>query len=195
MTSCEELTCPDACSDQLPAVKFSICAPTLKYGQIAKVYIANDGYPLTDENDLAEWQTRANLPDSDPSKIIQLSVIGDYPLPSVNEVSISRGRTATGLADHILNLEVDDNTQENYEFSRTTQCGSFTKRLWFEYYDGDLYGGRLGILGTLRLAEEGPQGSAELRKLKGQFKWKAKFQPCRTTSPMAGIELVEESGS
>lgn len=194
-TTCTTPTCPDACSDQLPPVSFSLCAPTIKYGQVAKCYIANDGYPLTDENDLAEWQSRVNLPESDPARILELSIIGDVPLPTANEVALSRGRTSAGISDHVLNIEIDENNDTNYEFARQTQCGSFTKRAWYETYDGDLYGGAKGILGTARLAEEIAQNSTDLRKIKGTFKWKEQFQPCRTASPMAGIELLEAAGS
>lgn len=194
-STCTTPECPDACSDQLPPVKFSLCAPELKYGQAAKGYIGNDGYPLTDENDLAEWQARVNLPESDPARILELSIVGDVPLPTANEIQLSRGRTATGLSEHVLNMEIDENNDVNYEFARQTQCGAFTKRVWYETYDGDLYGGKKGVLATVRLAEEMPQGSGELRKIKGTAKWKDQFQPCRTASPMAGIELLEAAGS
>ena len=190
MTTCTTPICADACGDELPQVEFNICAPATNYGQVSKMYITNDGYPLTDENDLAEWQTRANLPSDDASRILELTVIGDKPLPTVTEVAISKGRTTTGVADHILNLEIDETNQTNYEFMRQTECGSFTKRIWFETYGGLLYGGATGILATIKLGEEIPTGTADLIKIKGTAKWKSKFSPCRTTSPMAGIDLV-----
>lgn len=193
-TTCEEINCPENCESQLPEVQFSICAPETNYAQIAKIYATNDGYPLTDENSLNEWQNRANLNVSDPSRIIEMSVIADKPLPTDNEVQISRGRTSNGLKDFVVNVTIDETNQANYEFMRKTECG-LTLRFWYETYGGLLYGGTKGVLGTMKLGEEITANTAELITFKGAIKWKSKFSPCRTTSPMAGIDLVEESGS
>jgi hypothetical protein len=193
-TTCAEIVCTDACADQLPIAAFSICAPVTNFGQISKVYITNDGYPLTDENDLTEWQTRANLDVSDPSRIIELSVIGDKPLPTASEVALSRGRTTVGAREHVINIKIDETNDTNYEMMRKFECGK-TVRVWFETFGGLLYGGRTGVLASVTLAEIIPEGTDALIMFQGTIKWKSKFSPCRTTSPMAGIDLVEEAGS
>lgn len=193
-STCETITCPDACSDQLPEVSFSICAPVTNFGQIAKIYVANDGYPLTDENSLVEWQTRANLASSDPSRILEFSVIGDKPLAGTNENALSRGRTANGAKDHSLNIKIDETNDINYEMMRSFECGK-TVRVWYETFGGLLYGGTTGVLGSVTLGEVIPEGTADLITFQGTVKWKSKISPCRTTSPMAGIDLVEEAGS
>lgn len=193
-STCEEIVCPDGCAEQLPVVKFSICAPVTNFGQISKVYATNDGYPLTDENSLEEWQTRANLDTIDPSRILEFSVIGDKPLAAANEVALSRGRTANGAKDHVINIRIDETNDENYEAMRAFECGK-TMRFWYETFGGKLYGGATGILGSFTLGEVIPEGTAELTTFQGTVKWKSKISPCRTTSPMAGIDLVEEAGS
>ncbi len=190
-STCTTPTCAEGCETQLPEVQFSICAPVTNFGQIAKIYQANDGYPLTDENSLSEWQALAA---SDPARILEISVIGDMPLASDNEIALSRGRTANGAKDRLVNVRIDETNDVNYEYMRSTECG-VTGRFWFETYGGKLYGGRLGILATIKLGEVIPEGITELVTFQGTIKWKDKFSPCRTDSPMAGIDLVEESGS
>jgi hypothetical protein len=193
-STCEDIVCSTSCAAELPATSFSICAPNTNFGQIAKIYIANDGYPLTDENDLAEWQARAALAQSDPARIMELSVIGDHPLPAANEIPLSRGRITNGAKDRVINLTIDETNQTNYEMMRAFECGK-TVRAWYETYGGLLYGGTEGILGSITLGEVITANTTELITFQGTFKWKSKFSPCRTESPMAGIDLVEEAGS
>lgn len=193
-STCTTPTCTDACADALPEVQFSICAPVTNFGQLSKMYITNNGYPLTDENSLSEWQTRANLDVSDPSRILEFSIIGDKPLATGNEVPMSKGRTVYGTKDHLINIKIDETNQVNYEAMRSFECGK-TVRVWFETFGGLLYGGTDGVLASITLGEVIPEGTGELITFQGTVKWKSKFSPCRTTSPMAGIDLVEEAGS
>lgn len=193
-STCVDITCTDGCTDQLPVASFNICSPETNFGQIAKIYIANDGYPLTDENSLSEWQTRANLVATDASRILEISVIGDKPLAGTNEVPISRGRTTNGPKDHSINFKIDETNDANYELMRKFECGK-TMRIWYETLEGLLYGGATGILASITIGEVIPEGTGDLITFQGTAKWKSKFSPCRTTSPMAGIDLVEEAGS
>lgn len=193
-TTCVEIECADDCESPLPVVEFNICAPVTNFGQIAKMYITNDGYPLTDENDLAEWILRANLPENDPARILELSVIGDKPLPTANEIELSRGRTANGAKDHIINFRIDETNSANYEAMRQFECG-LTVRVWYETFGGLLYGGLTGVLASIMLGDVIPESTAELITYQGTLKWKSKFSPCRTESPMAGIDLVSDGGS
>ena len=57
-TACVDIVCTDACSDNLPAVEFSICAPEINQGEIDAIFVTNVGNPLIDETDAAEWATR-----------------------------------------------------------------------------------------------------------------------------------------
>lgn len=193
-STCQEIVCSANCESELPEVAFSICAPVTNFGQISKVYIGNDGYPLTDENSLSEWQTRANLPHSDPARILELSVIGDKPLAATNEVALSRGRVTNGAKDHSINVKIDETNQTNYEMMRSFECGK-TVRVWYETLGGLLYGGKTGVLGSITLGELIPEAAEALIVYQGTVKWKSKFSPCRTTSPMAGIDLVDDLGS
>lgn len=189
MTSCTEITCPTSCADALPVAEFNICAPVTNFGQISKIYFTNDGYPLTDENDLAEWQARTALIAANPARIVELSVIGDKPLATATEVALSRGRTTNGAKDHLINFRIDETNQVNYDLMRSLECGK-TVRLWYETFGGLLYGGTKGVLASLTIGEVIPEGTADLITFTGTAKWKDKFSPCRTESPMAGIDLV-----
>lgn len=182
-STCEEIICSQNCEQEMPEVSFNICSPEVNYGQLAKFYATNVGYPLTSENDPVEWENRKSA--SGPSKIIEMSIIGDKPLATANEVAISRGRTAVGARDHSINLKVDETNQTNYEMMRSFECGK-TVLGWYETYAGLLYGGASGIQGTLNLGEVIPEGTADVITFQGTFKWKAKHSPCRTISPIAG---------
>lgn len=188
-TSCIDITCPTSCASALPVADFNICAPVTNFGQISKIYFTNDGYPLTDENDLVEWQTRAALLTANPARIVELSVIGDKPLAAGTEVPLSRGRVTTGAKDHIINFRIDETNPINYELMRALECGK-TVRLWYETFGGLLYGGLKGVLASITLGEVIPEGTSDLITLSGTAKWKDKFSPCRTDSPMAGINLI-----
>lgn len=188
-STCVEITCPTSCASALPVADFNICAPVTNFGQISKIYFTNDGYPLTDENDLAEWQTRAALGPNDPARIVELSVIGDKPLATSTEVALSRGRVTTGAKDHLINFRIDETNAINYELMRKLECGK-TVRLWYETFGGLLYGGAKGVLASITLGEVIPEGTGDVITLTGTAKWKDKFSPCRTESPMAGIDLV-----
>src|SRR3972149_2361195 len=192
-TECVAITCSTGCENELPEVAFSICAPVTNFGQIAKVYIGNDGYPLTDETVLTEWQTRANLPSNAPSRILELSVIGDKPLAAGTKIPLSRGRTITGTKDHVVNVKIDETNDTNYEMMRAFECGN-TVRVWYETFGGKLYGGTTGVLGSVTLGEVIPENPYGLTVSQGTVEWKSKFSPCRTDSPMAGINLVDEGG-
>ncbi len=194
-TTCETVDCADDCAAALPVAEFSICAPVTNFGQISKIYIGNKGYPLTDENDLAEWQARANLDASDPARILELTVIGDKPLATSNEVALSKGRTTNGPKDHVVNFRIDETNDANYELMRKFECSSTTKQVWYETFGGKLYGGLTGVTATISMGEVIPEGTNDLNTLPGTAKWKSKISPCRTDSPMAGIDLVEEAGS
>ena len=60
-----------------------------------------------------------------------------------------------------------------------------TFKLWYETFDGMLYGGNEGIQATIRANQVIPRETTELVKFIGTAKWKAQFSPLRAVSPMA----------
>lgn len=178
-TSCEEIICPVDCESILPDVEFSVCAPEINLGEITDIYLGNPGNPLTDENSATEWATR--MAAVDETKIINLKVMADLPLPEVSEIDISGKRKVTGDKSYTINLDIDETNQTNYEFMRATSCAT-KKTAWYKTTSGKLYGGATGIDGTLRLDEIIPRSSKEVTKFTGTFKWDSKTAPCRTDS-------------
>ena len=182
-TACLDITCSTDCEDQLPAVLFDICAPEVHFGQISKVYMTNIGNPLLDETDAAEWATRMALLVTDPTRIIELSVIGDKPAAEANILEISRGRKVAGLKNHTINVRIDETNQINYEMMRKFECGKGIL-FWYETYEGILYGGNVGIEGSLLMNHIIPESAQDLETFSGTLTWKSKFHPCRTVSPI-----------
>lgn len=181
-TACTPIVCPTSCSAPLPDVEFSICAPEIHTGEISNIYITTaDGGELTDETDAAEWATRMALLSSNPLKIRTLTVLADKPAPEESEIVISNDRTVVGEKTHTLNIDIDETNQVNYDFLRAMECGKKIL-IWYKTADGLLYGGNMGIAGTLRLNEVIPRSRKELVVFSGTFKWNSKTAPCRTES-------------
>lgn len=184
-TQCEDITCPDSCLEPLPNVKFKVCNPEFNFGQISDCYLANPGYPLTDETDPTEWAARMALDDSDPAKIIRLVGIGSMPVPESNSVDASHGRKAYGTRDRSIIFKIDEVSDENYEFMRKTECGK-SVLVWPKTLNGKAFGGPSGILATMDFGHEVPESAADLENLQGTFTWKSKISPCRFDHPLQG---------
>lgn len=191
-TACENITCEDSCSSALPEVEFNLCNPKFTFGQVSDVFITNIGNPLTDETDPSEWQTRLDLTQSNPSKIIRLLGIGDKPAAESQETEASYGRTAYGTKTHSVNFRIDEVTDTNYEMMRKFECNR-TVLMWYKTFEGKIYGGATGIKATLKFDHVIPENSSELETLTGVIKWKSKFHPCRTDWPLQGDQEISGS--
>lgn len=190
-STCIDIICPDDCSTELPPVVFSLCSPEINYGQIARMFLCNPGYPLNNENDPVEWQARMDV--NDATKIIALTVVGDKPPAESNEIEISRGRIEHGAKKHTINVDIDETNDTNYEFMRKMECGK-SYVMWYETYGGQLYGGRFGCLGSFKLNDNIPKALQDINTFVGAYVWKSKFHPCRTRSVVPG-QITENNGS
>jgi hypothetical protein len=180
-TACITPVCTDSCADALPEVEFNICAPGINFGEIDAIFITNVGNPMLDETDPLEWATRMALLVTDPTRIIELNVIGDKPAPESTEVAISRNRIVVGAKGHSVNIEIQETNQKNYDMLRAFECGKKIK-FWYRTAGGLLYGGNVGIDGSMVLNEIIPKSRKELIVFAGAIKWEAKHHPCRTLS-------------
>lgn len=185
MTACVDIECSTSCTDALPEVEFDLCNPDVHFGQISDIFITNIGYPLTDETDPTEWSTRLGLAQSDPSKILQLYVIGDKPAAESNDIEISKGRKVTGNKNHTVNFRIDEVSDKNYNMMRKFECNK-TVLGWYKTYGGKLYGGADGIQMSIKMNHVIPENASELETIQGTMTWKAKFHPCRTDYPLEG---------
>lgn len=91
MASIDTLICPVDCTAVLAVWNFSSCAPQLLQAQISEIWLANDGYPLTNWSDPGELTSRIDNESTDADVIRQLTVIGSLADPTVTEKKISGG--------------------------------------------------------------------------------------------------------
>lgn len=178
-------TCPTNCAPALPIVNFDICAPKINLSEIEKIYFAKpSATPFTDWKTATEWATRISQTDVVSDDTIRpMTVIADKPAPANKIKEVSNGRKIVTGKDHTLNVTIDDVSDENYEFARTTECGGQVK-IWYEIQGGYLYGGNEGINATLVLDDVLNRGRDEIETLTGSISWSAKFSPERTLSPI-----------
>lgn len=179
--------CPIDCNSEVPIVDFSLCAPETNNGQVEIVYLTNIGYPLSDWNNLSEWNSRLSNTSTAPDAIRTLNVIGDKPLPESQIKIISRNRRVVGNSVHTLNLRIDETNQINHDFIRGLQCGG-NYLIWYQDSNGNLFGGQVGSDGIVAFINLGmviPESRDELEVYQGTAIWDAKFTEDRTDSPMA----------
>lgn len=184
MASVDTLICPTDCSSILPVVEFSECAPQLLQAQVTKIYLANDGNPLTNWEDPAEWATRIDNNSVDPTAIRELTVIGAMAAPSKTEKKISGGRRVYSPEEFTITGRIDDNSDTNYDFARATSCNR-QYRMWYATLGGKLYGGNEGILVNFSAWEEIPEDDLEYAIIAFELKWTLRGKPLRITNPIA----------
>ena len=169
-------TCPTGCDFTLADISFSDCAPAISWGEVEYVVLGDgDSAPFADWEDDSEWATR--VAETGDNKLRKLTVIADLPIGSADEVIISKGRKVKAPASRILNIEIDDTTDENYEFMRATACNS-QMRMWF-FTRSHQYGGNDGILAMINLDPVIEKGTKTINKFVGTAKWDAQFAPER----------------
>jgi hypothetical protein len=179
-------TCPTGCSSILPDVSFDLCNPNVAFGEIERIFVGMaDANPFGggDWEDLSLWTAALALPTSDPNALRQLYVSADLPAASADEVIISLSRKIYSPATHIINVDVDDISAENYEFMRTLAC-NMQFRVWYmtpEY----MYGGQDGELAIFTMRPVIERGAKSLNKLSGTITWENKFSSERAVSVYA----------
>lgn len=177
--------CPTGCSSILPIVDFDICNPKLYFGEIETIYIASgDADPFTDWTDAAEWAARISNTDIvNTNAIREFDVIADAPAAQSEQITISYGRTVNSPATFSINVDIDDNTQENYDFGRVTSCMTYF-RVWFAT-KSMMFGGNDGILATISLRPVIERGQKSINKISGIITWESQFAPEK--APYIGV--------
>jgi len=177
-------TCPTGCSDYLPVVDFDPCDPAVVFGEIEKIYLASqDAAIVANWTTATDWLLRISNTDvASTDTIRELTVSADMPA-GVNEmVEISMRRKVYTPSTFTINIDIDDNTDLNYEFMRNMECNT-TMRLWFADQT-HLYGGEGGVLATISMKEVILRGNKSIKKLVGTATWESKFSPERTANPL-----------
>lgn len=182
----ENPTCATGCDSKLPEVSFDYCSPTVEFGEIDKIYVmARSGSPLLDWESLTEWNERLALdPSVTEDAIIELHVAGDQPLPESDEIIISLDRKIQTPKTFTLNIDIDDLTDENYQFMRWLECNTIV-RAWYSAKDV-LFGNNAGIDNVnVKLGYKIDRGQKVPQMISGTVSWEGEFSPNRITNPLA----------
>lgn len=177
---CEEL----GCDSELQPVSFDECNPSLKYNEISKIYIANNGQPLTNWTDAGEWAGRISDTSTAASAIRALTVKGSLEIEFGERIRISGGRFAFQPDTYSLSAQIDENNDINYTFMRGLGCNR-AFRAWIETSDGDLYGGNEGTLVVLRGREPITDDPETFRVILVEGEWQSALAALRIPSPIA----------
>ena len=181
--------CPTDCDQALGTVLFDDCAPNINPSEIQRLFVSKgNAAAFNNWTQAQEWTDRIAQSGSTANAIRELTVIGDKPAPSPVTKDISGGRKYTVGKDHTLNFTVDDVSDENYEFMRSTECGG-KYRLWYETKGGYLYGGKEGIKVSIVMDDVLNRGADEIETLNGVVTWRNKFSPERVKSPIFKGEI------
>jgi len=177
-------TCGTACTDNLPALDFSKCAPVLNAAQISKIFFTNPGNPMSDWSNALEWDSRLDQDASGSSKIRTLIGIGEFTEPAQEEKEISLGRKFRGVKNFTINHVIDETGDANYEAMRQLECNSGAKLIWFQTRDGLLYGGNAGIEASIKMNQVITNNYQDFITFNVKIEWQYKFHPERITSPI-----------
>lgn len=180
--------CPTDCTFQEPENTFDFCKSEIHTGEIEIMYIAApQAECFTDVTSLTEWNARLSDNSLDPNAIRRFRVVGDMPVGTNDSIDISLGQKYYGEKTFTVNIEIEDNSPENYAFMQLLECNA-THKLWLQTAGGDLLGGVCGV------AENGvsinvgyliEKGQNSMHKQMWTITWKNKFSPDRNVSPLA----------
>lgn len=180
--------CPTSCAGTLGSIDFDDCAPETHFGEIAKLYLwALDEVPFASQAEFdsaAHWATHLSDTSVVAGAIREFTVIGEMPDPETTEIPISGDRIIQGFKKFVLNLEVDETNETNYNFLLLSECGGKYKAV-FEMADGILYGGKSGIEVSIKMSQPLPKTRQEVVKILMKVSWQSKNSPLRQISIVA----------
>jgi len=174
--------CPTGCDTNLPPVDFNYCDPAVEFEEITRIFVANyDAAALADVEDLAEWNTRLDNVNDGADLIRYFDVMADLPVPDRSPIDISRKRKVWPPAKFTINVDIDDVSDLNYEFMRTSQCN---QRYRFWYVAGTkIFGGNDGFTADMILDYKIDRGTQSIHLITGQITWENQFSNERHDSP------------
>jgi len=174
------ILCPTGCDSVLPLAEVDICSPVVHFGEIQRLYFTNVGNPLVNVEDASEWLSRLSNTSTADDAIRFLYVSGDLPEPDRQETVISLDRKIYSPSEFMLNLDLQETNDVNYNLMRTTHC-NLTYLFWYATED-HIYGGAAGIEGQIVMNNIIEKGSQGLQLFRGMIKWKATTPPPRSNN-------------
>jgi len=191
------ITCPSDCAvANLPVVGFDDCAPKIFSSEIQALYVGReDAVAFTDVTAAIGWTDRISETNTPPGAstvlpanlLRPLTVIGDIPAPAKTTRQISGGREVTTEVKYTLNFEVDDVTDENWQFAQTIQCGkgSYPVKIWPVTKSNHVLGGNAGISGKMSIDHILDRGADGIMRLVGTVTFITTTFPNRDVFPLA----------
>lgn len=180
--------CPTTCAGTLGAVDFNDCAPEVHFGEIEWLYLWVLGeHPFATDAEYispAHWAGHISEAGVAVDAIRAFHVIGEMPEPEQTETPISGDRTIIGFKKFVLNLEIDETNDVNYNFLLLSECGGKYSGA-FETADGILYGDPHGISVSIKMNQVIPRERSGVVKIMAKVTWTSKNHPGRMISPIA----------
>lgn len=180
-------TAVDCDSSQLSAVNFAECAELVQQdpSQIDGILLCDKDptdptQPATaapvDLTSLVGWEAVIG---NTAGQWKYLTVIGDLPEPEQEERIISKGRKKKGDKTFSINFDVDDTTDENYDFMR--YCESSPEKIMY-YHDENYIYGPIAVQ-IVRANAPKARGEDSYDIFSFTAEWDHKHHPPRTTNP------------
>lgn len=183
-----EIICSQNCDNQLPVVSFNDCAPEINLSEVEFVILGNPNTdPIANVSDTSEWAARLdNADEASPHSLRLIRVIGDKPAPTDQEQTISGARVITVDRTHVVNADIDETNDVNWDAARQLQCGG-QKKAWYVTRSGHVFGGNAGIEASVKINEILNRGENEIQRLQMVLTWKSKIMPQRDLWPLYGM--------
>jgi hypothetical protein len=183
MSTNNKPVCPDGCESNLPENTYNFCKQAIETGEVEEVFLARgDAECFTDWKLPGEWAARISMDSLAPAAIRRFRGIGDFPAGASDAIDISKAQKFYTEKTFTLNFDVEDVSDENYEFMRSMECNNVVKG-WFAA-GTKLFGGNCGLDVSVGANYVIERGQKTLHKIMLVFTWNDQFSPERTSNPI-----------
>lgn len=197
MAKMTDITCPEDCDiADIPAVSFEDCNPSIFSSELQEMYVGrSDAVDFDDVTAAEQWTARVSQDGTVPEGstyavkdlLRKLTIIGDIPAPQKTTRQISGGREVVTEVKYVVNFEIDDVTDENWQFAQKVQCGkgAYPVKAWPVSKSGHVLGGDSGISGKMAIDHILDRGADGIMRLVGTLTFTTTSFPNRDEFPLA----------
>lgn len=184
MSTNQNPSCPAGCDSVLLENTYDYCVQTIVTGEVSEVFLGNgNSQCFTNWKLPGEWAARISTTSTDPDAIRRFRGKGTLPEGTADEVEISLCQKWYSEKTFTLPFEIEDVSDENYEFMRSLECNNILKG-WFAS-GGYLFGGNCGLSVSVKANYKIDAGCKTLHKIMLTFSWENQFSPERCLNPIA----------
>jgi hypothetical protein len=192
-----EIICPTDCAvANLPVINFESCNPQILGSEIQAIFVGRqDAIDFLSIISATEWNDRiseTNVPPALSTVAVKdllrkLVVIGDIPAPEQTSREISGGRTVVTRNRFTINFEIDDASDENWQFVQTVECGkgAYPVKAWPVTKSLHVIGGNNGIEGTMKIDPILDRGADGIQRFVGTITFDKSSFPNRDVFPIS----------